>query len=243
MTKQKNGSVKRYELQPGIGDAVYAFPLLKKLAEKEKIEVACVGHEIFSEFKNIRTVDFDGAPRQLLRFEAYRGGDAFSQMAACARIEKPDFDFVYFPLSMSATVDGIVKKTQAKNKKICVIHEPHIAARSRETADRNDACDAAEMGDWLESFRGTHEFVTVGRDDIFLGRVKVDYRTENCLSLTELFYLVASSDIVATQCGLLVTLACAFRKKLKMFQSRCDNAQAFEARKNVVLIPDTCEVM
>lgn len=234
----------RILVQPGIGDTLFAYPIIKELSRNNVIMVGCGAPDLLRGL-NVAAVSSDGfrTPDIHLRFEAYRGKSAYEQMSACAKIHPPEFDYSSLSVPVSSIVTKIENQALRKGKKILVVHEPHTAFRHRKSGDPRDAANIEEMNEWLEPYAGSHEIVTVGKDDIFHGRIRADVRTENALTLWDLLFLIKAADIVATQSGICVVPACMYRKKLKLFKSRGDSDKSYEIRKKIVVIPNTAEML
>lgn len=231
----------RVFIQPGFGDSLYSRPIIKELSKAGEVSVISKYPEAFS---GLNVSMADGAKHDIhLRFEAYKMPNAFEQMAKCANIPVPDFDYSDLQFPESSLVNKIKSQAARKSKKLLVVHEPHIAERHRKAKDERDAANAQEMSEWLLPYAGTHEIITIGQDDMFTGRVRADIRTENCLQKTDLLHLALEADIIATQIGVLVVMACMYRKKLKMFKAIGDDEKKFDLRRRCVIVPNTAEVI
>lgn len=222
------------QIQPGLGDAIYNYPIIKELSNKEFINVETGFPEIFYNLPNAKgfikineTIDLH------LRFHVLNYS-AYSQLCTKTHVY-PEFDFSDFPT--------IYKPLETNNKKLCVIKEPCAAGRHKDKNEMREAADFNQMQRWIDENRNEYYFVSVGQNEKFTERLNIDLDLNDKLSTYELLALCRHADLIATQIGHLVAIGCAFRIPLKLFKAIGDSDMLYEKRKLCTIVPNTSKIL
>lgn len=201
--------------QRGLGDAVYCYPVIKRLAEQHPITVITNYGFIYENLPNVSiSNDFHQKYDLFLRYTRHGRGTQFEQIQSCAGLSglrlHLDWDADFSTEFRNKYLDTI------RGKNICIVKEPcaaHMHKRSR------DLC-VAPSSLYMQEFINRNDFyyISVGQDEVFKKRLlRIDLDLNNKILIKDLITLVKYSNFIITQVGHLVVLAQAFNKQLKVF--------------------------
>lgn len=195
----------------GLGDAVYAFPIVKHFTQTEKVIVCTQYPDVFKSL-GIETTTDKTNQDLCLRYQFRSEKDYYTQMCDLAGVH-PEFKFDW-PYEYETV--GFKNKT---GKLLCVIKEPVTAHMHKGARDFSTTPIAEKMQAFVNDNREQMFFVSVGKDEVFKSRLSgIDSDLNNILSIPDLITLVSMADIVATQIGHLVPLAQSLGRHIKLFE-------------------------
>ncbi len=198
----------------GLGDAVYAYPVVESLARKDEILLHTQYPEVYAPLVAAGRVQIN--PTREGRALAYgrSGKNNYESIAAQVGIEPPPF-IVEFGRDEAA--DQIIQKIQRFHPgPICMIKEPCTAHMHRLTNDYSITPKVKTMQNWVDA-NPEYYFISCATVDNFKARLDgIDLRL---MGLTVQTYLALCSmaSCIATQIGHLSPIAQALGIDLKLF--------------------------
>lgn len=199
--------------QKGLGDAVYAYPVVKQLAKRQQIKVITNYPFIFN-LSNVETsTDYKQKYDLFLRYAKHGKGTQFEQVQSCAGLKGLKMHLDWGEVFSKEFQDNYLSQIVGK---ICIVKEPCAAHMHKRSQDTCVAPSSREMQEFIDS--NDYYYISVGQDEVFKHRLSnIDLDLNNKISVKDLITLVQSASCVITQVGHLVTLAQAFGKQLKVF--------------------------
>lgn len=196
----------------GLGDAVYAFPIVKHFAQTEKVTVCTQYPDVFKSL-GIETTTEKTNQDLCLRYQFRSEKDYYTQMCDVAGVH-PEFKLDW-PYNYE-TVEFI----NESGKKLCIIKEPVCGHMHKGAQDFSMSPSVGQMQEFINKNKEQMFFLSVGHNEIFKARLSgIDGDTNNLLSVHDFITIVNAADMVATQIGHLVPLGQALGKPLKIFES------------------------
>ena len=229
------------QIQQGLGDAIYAQPVIKELAKTRRVLVQTSWVDVFKHLANVTTTSISGnlpfqADLKLYWFVNYP--NAFLQLCKTAKIENLSFDLDTPKFRMP------IFNTK---KKICVIKAPYVPSyyNTNNVDYKSFAANIQEAQRFIDTNKNDFYFISTGNQGTkYIDALKgIDLDLNNKLSLPGFLDLCRQADTIVTQLGHLVAIACAFRKNLRVLRSNLDRPQLFEKRLAACVIPDTCKLI
>ncbi len=215
----------KIQIQKGLGDALYNYPIIKGLAKQNEIELETQYPELFAHLPNVKASkdELKGVDLKLRFYVMQR--PAYDQLCLKAGVA-PEFDLT----------DLLGSWSVIPPRAICVVKEPCASGYVKEKGEMKHAADHKEMQTWIEKNRDKYYFISVGQNEKYTERLKVDLDLTDKLSVFELISLCSNASAIITQVGHLIPLACAFNVPLKVFKSIGDSDKMYELRKNCTVI-------
>jgi len=210
----------------GLGDAVYSYAIIEHLLKtNKKITVQTKYPLVFKDLPCDTTIEY--GPFDLwLRYTHRRKEKTtqFQDMCISAKIKEPLK--IKLPKTFkydSKIVDYVLNRVDDSGRKLAIIKEPCAAHMDKKNDNLRFAPDVQEVQDFVNKNKLKYFFVSVGKDEVFKGRIKgIDFDLNNKLTVSDLLYLCQESDIIASQTGHLIPIAQAFNVEYKLFTSgRC----------------------
>ncbi len=197
--------------QLGLGDAVYAFPIVKELAKKSHVKVLTKYPEVFKDLSNMSCVDEMDSYDIYLKYTREPGLNQYDEMCRRARI-RPAFKFTY----KSDNVESM--KALGQGKSICVVKEPCAAHMNKQKGNFSASPKVGEFQEWINLNASKYHYISVGKSEVFKKRLSgIDLDLNDVLTVSQLLQLCVAADAFATQIGHLVPIAQGLGKPLKIF--------------------------
>lgn len=206
----------------GLGDAVYAYPIVKELLNRDKkIELLTWYPDVFKPLMNIGNLDIQRGPiagsySKFIRLAYERDGSNFYEtMARHVLRTSPPFYLHVLPDERAIHIMASIRNHDGRP--VCLIKEPHAAHCHRKTNDYSMAPHIWEMQNWLTEHRKDYYFISCEHDDNYKARlVGIDLRLKG-LTVPTYLGLCAMSDLIVSQVGHLVPISQSLDKPLKLF--------------------------
>lgn len=196
----------RFRTMKGLGDAIYAYPIVKYFARTEHVTVCTQYPQVFKYLENVTTTDKDHVDEVFLSYSRNPDSNQYKDICDTVGIY-PEFKFEW-----PATVFTHIPK-------YCIIKEPCCSHMNKRFNDFSLAPKVSYVQDWVYENQERYTFISVGKDEIFKGRIAgIDHHMIDTLSIEQFLGLCAGAAAIATQIGHLVPIAQAMGKPLKIFE-------------------------
>lgn len=226
--------MKRLNLQPGLGDAIYALPFICEMVKTEEVEFHTKWPEVFQDVKGV-SISKEPLAIRLgdIRFQWTNvSRKSFVQMYEEQSEVKGDYNAARLALSFGLTEQHkqLFARADVTGKDLCIIGEPRAAGRHKDKNDMSCCASPYEMGEWIEKNREKYYYVSVGKDEKFVEpyRLAADEDLNNKLSLMELITLFRCVELCASQVSYFVPLACLFDIPMKLFKAASQTEDEFK---------------
>lgn len=199
----------------GLGDAVYAFPIVSHLAKFSDVMVSTQYPEVFADIPNVVATG-DKLPGSIcLRYSRQPGSNYWQDVKSCVG---PLSIGVEFEFTYSQTCDRF---DLPKNRHVCLIKEPSTAHMHRDRNDFQITPDADRMQNFILENKHRFYFVSVEHEtnNIHKRLIGIDERFSR-LTTHEYLALCVRADAIASQICHLVPIAQGLRKELHVFAPR-----------------------
>ena len=207
----------------GLGDAVYAFPVVEAAAKIAPVNVSTQYPEVFLHLNNVTCTTGTLSNETRLAYNRHGVAPYWDEVRRAAGLSDLSFYFQY-PLSpVSPLVGAIIGAAAESGKKLCILAEPRAAHMHKAQCVLSMAPGIAETVEWVTANRQRFFFVAVGQHEVFKTRLPADFDAVDKLTVTEYLQLCAHADAFATQIGHLVPIAQGLRKPLKIFPPEKNN--------------------
>lgn len=210
----------------GLGDAVYAYPIVKHLRSGyEKVKVKTNFPIVFSGL-DVETVPLSdrSTPDLFPKYTNRRGNGLGQFQAMLDSISMPAIPFVFdWSLGFSDEFRSkhlldFVEALRISKKPMCIVKEPCLAHMHKPNNDSSIVPNLAEMQVWVNVNRTKYFFVSVGQGEVFKNRlVHMNYDLNDKTTVQDLITLCSMAGGIATQVGHLVPIAQGLNKPLRMF--------------------------
>jgi alpha-L-arabinofuranosidase len=208
----------------GIGDAVYAWPIIERLSESNNVTVITKYPIIFENLPVRVSTDYNIKEDVKLSYLSRRLINTTNQYQDICIYSSYSIPFSFkwdkgFTDSFIENhLHSIIDKSFQLGKKICVIKEPCAAHMHKSKHDLSVAPNVNEMQTWVNNNSHKYIFISVGQNEIFKSRLSgIDFNLVDKMSVQDLITLCAMSDAIVSQVGHLVVLAQGFGKPMKIF--------------------------
>lgn len=208
----------------GIGDCVYAYPIIKLYTLTREVKVITPFPEIFASLEIETLTDmnqhFDVKPCYTQSRSSKKG--QYEDMLDSVKL--PFIPFVFGWNSgfsdefRSKHLKNIVARLSMEGKGICIVKEPCLANMHQKNGDTSVAPDIEEMQAWIDENKKRFVYISVGKGEIFTDRLQgIDIDLNDQLSIPDLITLCGMAQGIATQVGHLVPIAQGLNRPLKIF--------------------------
>lgn len=213
----------------GLGDAVYAAPIVAHFGKFAPIHVETKYPEVFAFIEGWSIAEKGSLPpdRVSLRYQPHAGHNYYADYCRCAGVPMLPFSlpwrlnmkFLSAYEKLSAMTDG---------RKMCLIKEPSAPHMYRERSDFSITPDPLVMQRWMLDNRDKFYYVSVEHptNTIKNRLVGIDYRAQHS-TVEDYISLVHIVDHVAAQISHLCPLAQALGKPLTLFKPEQENRAGF----------------
>lgn len=210
----------------GLGDAVYAYPIVKYLLENQNQKIIVkTNYPIVFNALNVETVSLDSSQKFNLFPQYTKNRNGSSQYEMMLRsVGLPFISFKFdWQLGFSEGfkfnhLDNFIKTWTDSKKKLCIIKQPCVAHMHKLSKDTSLVPDGNEFREWQIENEYKYFFVSVGKDEIFSDKgYLINYDLVNKTSVQDLLTLCSMANLIASQVGHLIPIAQGFNKPLKIF--------------------------
>ena len=218
----------------GLGDAIYAHPIVKRLAElNDHVKVITKYPIVFQGLRDITAVQSASTSINVrLRYKHPNAIPQYTDMLKCVpQVSHVPFKFNWpFNFTAKAVEDwapDLLIKFHSSEKKLCVIKEPcanHVHKNMHYHRDHKKllfsmAPNVNEVQQWVDDNRDKYFFVAVGDSELHkLPTINgIDFDLLDRTSIHDFLCICAMADAIATQVGHLVPIAQSMGKPLKIF--------------------------
>ncbi len=190
----------------GLGDAIYAYPIVKHFAKSESVTICTQYPEVFRYLEGVTTTREPHPNDIVLRYTREPGSNQYRDVCDIVGVY-PEFKFEWPPMFLDV------------EKPVCIIKEPSTCHMNKRTGDMSLAPNVEEIQNWVDAHKDQYYFVSVGKDEVFKGRLQnIDRHLVDQISVSDLLGLCSGAAAIATQIGHLVPIAQAMGKPLKIFE-------------------------
>lgn len=202
----------------GLGDAVYAYPVIKELTRTEPVTVWTKYPDVFTGLSGVSfSAEKAGA---VLGYSRGPERNFYADIVAAAGIAAPEFAAEF------AILDRHREWARAKGKPVCIIKEPHATDMHKKARDFSLAPSVKAMQGFIDRQREAFYFVAVdGPDDVYRERLDGIGERLSGLNVREYLSLCSVVSAFASQIGHLVPIAQALGKRLFLFEPEKNTAQ------------------
>jgi hypothetical protein len=208
----------------GIGDCVYAYPIIKHYTTTRTVKVLTPYPEIFSSLEIETSTDlnqhFDVKPCYTQSRSSKKG--QYEDMLDSVKLQFIPFvfgwDSGFSDEFRSKHLKEIVARLSMEGKGICIVKEPCLANMHQKNGDTSVVPDIEEMQSWINENKKRFVYISVGKGEIFTHRLQgIDMDLNDQLSISDLVTLCGMAQGIATQVGHLVPIAQGLNRPLKIF--------------------------
>jgi len=210
----------------GLGDAVYAYPIVKYLTSlHDRVKVKTSYPIVFSsiDVETVRAED-RSKPDCFPKYTNQRGNGLGQYETMLNSVNLTHIPFVFdWGLGFSHDfkenhLPEFAKALSDSRKPMCIIKEPCLAHMHKRNNDTSIVPNLAEMQIWVNMHKDIFFFVSVGNQEVFENRlVYMNYDLNNKTTVQDLITLCSMAEAIATQVGHLVPIAQGLNKPLKVF--------------------------
>lgn len=225
-------------IQRGLGDAIYAQPVIRELAKTQKIFLETEFSELYNHLDNIIVCNkFTDEQRKLKPKKLYwytNYPNAFSQLCKNADVKELEFK-LDIPL--------IAVQQFETDKKLCIVKAPYSPQylTNANKHYKDFAGSLSEIQKFIDDNRKEFYFISTGDKTDYTGNLTgIDCDLNDKLSLLQFLSLCKQADIFVSQIGHLLAIACVYRKKIKIVSSNTENPHVYRNRLKSSVIPGTC---
>lgn len=199
--------------QLGLGDAVYAYPIVKHFATLGDVSVVSPHPIVFSALRQVNVFPQGSRVDLRLRYNTRRRGlSQYRELLDCAKLQflplKLDWVLGFTDVFKRDVLPEFTKSFTLSRKTLCIIKEPCAAHMHKGVQDFSAVPNIRDMQSWVDAHRQQFFYVSVGQAEVFKERLKnIDYDLNNKISVQDLITLCTMAKMIATQVGHLVPIA------------------------------------
>lgn len=218
----------------GLGDAVYAHPIVRRLADlNDYVKVITRYPIVFQGLRDVTAVQSVSTSINVrLRYQHQNDTPQYTDMLKCVpQVSyvplKFNWPFDFSEDAKKSWLPDLLHNLEATGKQLCVIKEPCAAHVHKSMHYHRDhkkllfsmAPNVIEVQQWVDDNRNKYFYVTVGNTELFKtpALLGIDFDLVDKTSVHDLLCVCAAADVIATQVGHLVPIAQGMGKQLKMF--------------------------
>lgn len=217
--------VKTFRTLSGLGDAVFAAPIVAHFAKSQPVKVATNYPDVFHFIENVNTIPMDAAPSDAvrLRYMPRPGHNYYEDYCKAAGVPMLPFEL---PWKEEAPKLSEIFKTY---RKVCLIKEPSTAHMHRNRNDFSITPDHRVIQRWMLENRHRFYYIALEHETNTIKNrlIGIDYKPFSQHPVDSYINLISRVDHIATQIGHLAPLAQAFGKPLTLFKPEQENRSGF----------------
>lgn len=208
----------------GIGDCVYAYPIIKHFTQTREVKILTPYPEIFQSLEVECSTDlnqhFDSMP-------SYIQGRHSKKSQYEDMLDSVKLPFIPFMFGWNSGFSDefrrkylkeIVARLSMDGKGICIVKEPCLANMHQKNGDTSIVPDLQEFQDWIDKNSNRFMYISVGKGETFIHRLQgIDMDLNDQISIPDLVTLCGMAQGIATQVGHLVPIAQGLNRPLKIF--------------------------
>jgi len=208
----------------GIGDCVYAYPIIKHYIETKDVKIITPFPELFSSLEVETSTNMnerhDVKPCYTQSRSSRKG--QYEDMLDSVKLQFIPFvfgwDSGFSDEFRSKHLKEIVARLSMEGKGICIVKEPCLANMHQKNGDTSVVPDIWEMQTWIDENKKRFVYISVGKGETFIHRLQgIDMDLNDQLSISDLVTLCGMAQGIATQVGHLVPIAQGLNRPLKIF--------------------------
>ena len=223
-------AIKSFRTLSGLGDAVYAAPIVAHFAKLAPVHVSTHYPEVFQLIAGVTaTTDRAIQPGCVsLRYHPQPGHNYYGDYCKAAGVQMLPFSLPWADAEMHEP--GLFEEIYAMRdgRKICLVKEPSTPHMYRARNDFSITPDYRTLQNWMLGHRDEFRFMTVEHETNTIQRrlVGIDYRMA-ARSVSEYISILSLVSHVAAQICHLVPLAQALSKPLTVFRPEHETRTGF----------------
>jgi len=231
-------AVKTFRTLSGLGDAVFAAPIVAHFAKSQPVTVATNYPDVFHFIENVNTIPLADAPSDAvrLRYTPREGHNYYGDYCKAAGVP-----MLPFSLPWITDAPKLSEIFDTGGRAVCLIKEPSTAHMHRTRNDFSITPDHRVMQRWMLDNRAKFYFVAVEHDTNTIKNrlVGIDYKFSSAHPVASYLNLISRVDHVATQIGHLAPISQAFGISLTLFKPEQENRSGFlkHVTPEMILVP------